>query len=125
MTRRLPFIRPALVPATLLSAAIASALFAAPSRAGVIGKGDWTPSACGARPQAPALDLKNADAYNRSVDGINTYRQAIKQYIDCLVTEANADIQAVSKSATEAQRRAREANEKILADVKRAEEKFK
>jgi hypothetical protein len=96
-----------------------------PAQAGTIAKGEWAPASCGARPQTPTLDLRNADAYNRSVDVVNTYKQAIRQYLDCLLTEANADIQTVTRSANEAQRVAKEANEKIQADVKQAEDKLK
>jgi hypothetical protein len=95
------------------------------AQAGVLNNGAWTPAGCGAKPQAPSLDLRNADAYNRSVDAVNTYKVAIRQYLDCLVGEANADVQAVSKSANEAQRQAKETNDRIQADVKQADEKLK
>ncbi|MGC4061725.1 MAG: hypothetical protein QM749_13100 [Aquabacterium sp.] len=106
----------------LILLALSAALSA---RAGVIGNGNWSPSGCGDKPQPPTLDLRNADDYNRSVGGVNAYRQAIRAYLDCLVKEANADMQNVSRSAGEAQRLAKQADEKILADVKLAEEKFK
>lgn len=95
------------------------------AQAGTIAAGVWSPSACGPKPTPPVLDLSSADAYNKSVDGVNAYRQAIRPYIDCLVKEANADIQAVTKSATAEQQAAKAANDKIQADVKAAEEKFK
>ncbi|RZK99154.1 MAG: hypothetical protein EOP36_20130 [Rubrivivax sp.] len=95
------------------------------AEAGTVSAGAWTPTGCGAKPVTPQLDLKDPDAFNRSVARINTYRQAIGPYIDCLVKEANADIQAVTKSATAAQQAVKEANDKIQADVKAADAKFK
>ena len=77
------------------------------------------------RPTAPTRDLKDTDAYNRSVEGVNAYRQAIRGYIDCLVKEANADIASVTRSANAARQAAVDANEKIASDVKAANEKFK
>jgi len=95
------------------------------AHAGTVSGGAWTPTGCGAKPVTPQLDLKDPDAFNRSVAGVNTYRQAIGPYLDCLVKEANADIQTVTKSAQAAQQAVKEANEKIQADVKAADEKFK
>jgi len=100
-------------------------MFAASAQAGVIAAGQWTPNGCGPKPVAPVLDLSSPDAYNKSVDGVNGYRQAIRPYLDCLLKEANADIAAVTKSANAAQVAAKEANDKITADVKAADEKFK
>ncbi|MGH6648504.1 hypothetical protein [Aquabacterium sp.] len=95
------------------------------AEAGTLYGGTWVPTGCGAKPAAPQLDLKDPDAFNRSVSGVNTYRQAIRTYLDCLVQEANADIQTVTKSASAAQQAAKDANDKIQADVKAADEKFK
>lgn len=95
------------------------------SQAGTVTAGQWTPNNCGPKPVAPVLDLSSPDAYNKSVDGVNTYRLAIRPYLDCLVKEANSDIAITSKSATAAQVAAKEANDKISADVKLADEKFK
>jgi hypothetical protein len=72
------------------------------AHAGNITSGAWTPSGCGTRPEAPALNLKNADAYNASVDQVNAYLKSSRAYIDCLTQEANADIQAVTRSANAA-----------------------
>lgn len=108
----------------LLLSTVALAMSAG-AHAGTISASTWSPSGCGAKPVTPVLDLKDPDSFNRSVVGVNSYRQAIRPYIDCLVQEANADIQAVTKSATAAQQAVREANEKIQADVKAADEKFK
>ena len=92
--------------------------------AGTIDKGAWSPGVCGTRPEAPQLDLRNPDAYNKSIEGVNAYRLSIRTYLECLTNEANGDIQTITKSASDAQRAAREANEAILADVKAADKKF-
>lgn len=105
--------------------AVSAGLIAANAHAGTVTEGVWAPTTCGPKPEAPALDLKSADDYNRSVSGVNAYRQNIRTYVDCVIKEANGDIQAVTKAATATQKAAREANEKIAADVKAADEKFK
>lgn len=102
------------------------ALLAAGScQAGAIANGSWSPSACGPKPEVASLDLKDPDAFNRSVDGVNAYRQKINVYLNCLVKEANADIQTINQAATAAQQAARAADDKIQADLKAAETKFK
>lgn len=108
-----------------LMLATALAVLATSSHAGTVANGQWTPSTCGARPEAPKLDLSTADTYNRSVEPVNAYRQAIRPYIDCVVKEANTDIQVIGQSATATQQAAKDANDKITADVKTAQEKFK
>jgi hypothetical protein len=95
------------------------------AHAGTVSNGSWSPSTCGARPEAPALNLKNIDTFNASTDAVNNYRVEINTYLNCLIKEANTDIQAVSASAKAAQQAARDANDKIEADVKAANEKFK
>ncbi|WP_085314589.1 hypothetical protein [Derxia lacustris] len=109
-----------------LAALLALGLLASPAaRAGTLANGSWTPASCGARPEAPALDLKDEKAYNRSVDAVNAYRQAARAYVDCLATEANADLQTITRSARDVQQATRDADARILADVKAAEAKFK
>lgn len=111
------------IPALLLSALSLLASFSA--EAGTLSGGTWAPTGCGAKPATPQLDLKDPDTFNRSVAGVNTYRQNIGPYLDCLVKEANADIQTVTKGAQAAQQAVKDANDKIQADVKAADEKFK
>ena len=97
------------------------------SHAGSIDNGTWTHH-CGPRPVAPTLDLKNPDAYNKSVAGVNTYRQTHRAWLDCLQKEGNADIQATSQTISAALtaevQAAREASDKIAADAKAADAKF-
>ncbi|WP_051378638.1 hypothetical protein [Derxia gummosa] len=117
-------VRPGAV-ARRLAVLLGLGLIATGASAGSLAGGDWQPSKCGARPEPPALDLRNADAFNKSVDGVNTYRQAARTYLDCVVAEANADLQTVTRVAREAQQSARAAEDKIQADLRAANEKFK
>lgn len=98
-----------------------------PAQAGRIDNGTWS-HACGPRPAAVNLDLKNADAFNKSVGAVNGYRQVQRAWLDCLQKEGNADIQATSQLISqyingEAQA-AREINDRIAADAKAADAKF-
>ncbi|MBS0348780.1 MAG: hypothetical protein JSR69_20215 [Proteobacteria bacterium] len=98
-----------------------------PAHAGKIDNGSWT-HACGPRPAEVSLDLKNPDAFNKSVGTVNTYRQTQRAWLDCLQKEGNTDIQATSQIISqfinaEAQA-AKQANDKIAADAKAAEAKF-
>ncbi|HIV70907.1 MAG TPA: hypothetical protein H9903_08265 [Candidatus Aquabacterium excrementipullorum] len=106
-------------------ASLVTLALSAGAQAGVIVSGVWSPATCGPKPEVPQLNLANADSYNASVANVNTYRQAIRPYVDCVVKEANADIQAITQAATTTQQGAKTANDKIQADVKAAEEKFK
>jgi len=95
------------------------------AEAGTLANNSWTPSNCGIAPTAPlGLDLRNLDAYNHSVEGVNNYRKNNHTYVNCLVQEANSDIQTITKSAKTAQQGLLEADNKILADEKAAEKKF-
>lgn len=98
-----------------------------PAHAGKIDNGNWT-HACGPRPAEVSLDLKNPDAFNKSVGAANTYRQTQRTWLDCLQKEGNTDIQTTSQIISqfinaEAQA-ARQINDKIAADAKAAEAKF-
>lgn len=94
------------------------------AEAGTLANNGWAPSKCGAAPVEFKLDLSDPDAFNRSVEGVNAYRQASLAYVDCLAQEANTDIQAITKSAKTAQQAAVDADTKIKADVKAADQKF-
>jgi len=101
--------------------------FALPAHAGKVEGGAWTHN-CGPRPAAVNLDLRNPDAFNKSVGAVNTYRQTQRAWLDCLQNEGNADIKATSQLISqyingEAQA-AKDANDKIAADAKAADAKF-
>jgi hypothetical protein len=94
------------------------------AEAGTLANAGWLPSNCGSAPVAVKLDLSNLDAYNHSVGGVNNYRKSSRTYVDCLIQEANSDIQAITKAAKSAQQAALDADNKILEDEKEAEKKF-
>lgn len=101
-------------------------LAAAPAAfTGTLSGSSWAATGCGAKPMAPAVDLKNVDADNKSIERVNDFLPLLKTYVDCVTQEANGDLKSVSQSANAAQLEAREAREKIVADVKTAQEKFK
>lgn len=106
-------------------AAISAYSFNNIADAGTLADGKWSSATCGSRPVAPRLDLTNEDAYNQSVGAVNTYRGQVKPYLDCIVEEANADIQTINNQAREEQLAIQEANSKIAEDAKTAGEKFK
>ncbi|MCB5188152.1 hypothetical protein LG200_09070 [Methylobacillus caricis] len=94
------------------------------TEAGTLTEGNWSSIKCG-KPIAPTLNLTDEDAYNDSVLAVNAYRQKIKPYLDCIVDEANADIQAINNQVKKEQLAIQEANNKISEDAKSAGEKFK
>jgi hypothetical protein len=101
-----------------------AALLAGTAQAGTLASGAWSSARCGAKPLAVSVDLRDPDAYNRSIEKVTAYQKDINTYLNCLVAEGNLDIQLISKSITDEQLAAKEAREKILADVKKANEKF-
>lgn len=109
---------------SILAASALSASLIAPAQAGNLANGGWAGERCGEKPAVAVLDLRNPDAFNKSVAGVNEYREKIKKYLDCLVAEANLDIQVITKTVTAEQLAARQADEKIAADAKAANEKF-
>ena len=99
-------------------------LLAANASAGTLAAGNWSPAACGAAPEAAQLDLSSLEAYNRSVDKVNTYHKSMEAYLACMVGEANSDIQLITKTANDAQQAAQRDNEKLIEDAKEAKQKF-
>lgn len=101
-----------------------AASLAGSAQAGILVDGTWNNSRCGARPAVANVDLRDPDAYNKSIDKVTAYQKDTNTYLNCLVAEGNLDIQLISKSITDEQLAASAAREKILADVKKANEKF-
>ncbi|SOD41704.1 hypothetical protein [Nitrosovibrio sp. Nv4] len=81
--------------------------------AGVLEGGKWSPSGCGAMPEAPVIDSSSADAFNRSIGTLNAWQEKIQAYHDCMVKEANADSSAINQAATAEQARINNAVEKM------------
>ena len=99
-------------------------LAATTAEAGTLSSNGWAPTGCGAEPVAAKLDLSNLDAYNVSVGVVNTYRKNSRIYVDCLIKEANSDIQSVTKAAKAAQQAVHDSDDKIFEDEKSAAKLF-
>lgn len=99
-------------------------LLAQPATAGTLADNAWRSARCGPRPLAVGVDLRDPEAYNRSLDKVNAYQRETNAYLDCLVAEGNLDIQLISKAITIEQLAARSAREKLQADVDLADRKF-
>jgi len=85
--------------------------------AGTIAKGVWTPSSCGAEPNAPKVNQTTVDNYNKSVKTINEWQEKVGTYNACVVKEANDDNASIAKSANERQEKLKTLSEKIQADT--------
>lgn len=92
--------------------------------AGTLAQKDWQPTACGTKPSIAALDLSTVDAYNKSVGIINAYRPAIRNYVNCVVNEANSDLQTITAAATAVRQDATTVEDDISAQLKAAEAKL-
>jgi len=84
---------------TFLSLLSLITVTASGAEAGTLADSGWTPSGCGPAPAVSQLDLNSLDAYNKSVEAVNAYRKNSHVYVNCLIQEANNDIQTITKSA--------------------------
>lgn len=106
-------------PCALLAAALAL-----PATAGTLADSAWRSARCGPRPLVVGVDLRDPEAYNRSLDKVSAYQRETNTYLDCLLAEGNLDIQLISKAITIEQLAARSAREKLQADIELAEKMF-
>jgi len=90
------------------------------AHAGNLSSSSWTPAGCGTEPTLQKLNLSNIDAYNASLPQVEKFQDSNRKYIDCLVTEANADVQRISQAAKSAQQAVIDRQNKIVADVQAA-----
>jgi hypothetical protein len=95
---------------TMLSLALATPLYVS---AGTLVNGKWSLTNCGNKPEAPAIDQTNVEAFNQSVAKINDWQQQAKVYYACLVQEANADNAVIADTANAAQAEYRATTERI------------
>ncbi|MDD1620495.1 MAG: hypothetical protein LUQ11_03355 [Methylococcaceae bacterium] len=95
-----------------------------PVSAGTLVNGNWAPAGCGVKPEAPVIDDKDVDAYNKSVAAINDWQQKARTYYECLIKEANADNSAIADTANREQAGYRESVEKVGAAVDAAKKKL-
>ncbi|MGR8930327.1 MAG: hypothetical protein ACU836_06770 [Gammaproteobacteria bacterium] len=93
--------------------------------AGILNGSTWAPSeACGAKPQAPAIDDSSIDAYNKSVGAINEWQKKARTYYECLIKEANADNKIIADTANREQETYRQTVESIGSKADAAKKKL-
>lgn len=61
--------------------------------------GTWSPTACGAEPVRPVLDLGDRAKYNHGADVVNEYEGKAKAWDACVMKQANTDMEAISAAA--------------------------
>jgi len=94
------------------------------AKAGSLNNGEWTTSACGEKPVAPAVDDKDIDGFNNSVKAINDWQLQARTYYGCLIDEANKDNAAIAAKANQEQADYKTTFEKISAAVDAAKNKL-
>jgi hypothetical protein len=104
------------VPVTL------AVMFAA--NAGTLDNGNWSPSGCGAMPEAPNVNASSVDTLNKSIAAVNDWQKQLQTYDECMIKEANADTAAISNAANAQQVRYREASAKLTAELTAGRDKF-
>ena len=92
----------------------------APSHAGSLVNGAWSPSGCGEKPEAPIVDSTSADTFNRSVDAINDWQDRAVKYLSCLVNEANADSKLITDTANDIQTQFQEEIDQVVTEADNA-----
>lgn len=92
----------------------------APSNAGSLVNGAWSPSGCGEKPEAPIADSTSADTFNRSVDAINDWQDRAVKYLSCLVKEANADSKLITDTANDIQTKFQEEIDRVVTEADNA-----
>ena len=91
--------------------------------AGTLENGKWSASGCGVMPDAPVVESRSVDAFNKSIGRINDWQKQIQTYHDCMVKEANADSGAINKAAASEQTRINEAVEKVNKETAAGKQK--
>lgn len=93
-------------------------------QAGVLSNGEWTVSACGEKPEAPAVKAGDAEAYNQSIGVINHWQELANTYYECLVNEANKDTAVIVNKAKQEQLNYKQSAEAINAALEAAAKKL-
>ncbi len=97
-------------------------MFAA--NAGTLDNGSWSPSGCGAMPEAPNVNSNSVDTLNQSIAAVNTWQKQLQTYDECMIKEANVDVAVISSVANAQQVRYREASTKINTELATGRDKF-
>ncbi|EIC30429.1 MULTISPECIES: hypothetical protein [Methylomicrobium] len=104
-----------------LTLALAAPLYV---NAGTLANGKWSLADCGNKPEVPAINQTNVEAFNQSVAKINAWQQQAKVYYECLVKEANADNSVIADTANAAQAEYRSTVESIGQQAEAAKKKL-
>jgi hypothetical protein len=92
--------------------------------AGGLSNGTWSASACGARPEPPAVDPTSISTYNQSVSQVNDWQKQMQTYHECVIREANADIAAINQAAAAEQASINQASGNVNADLNRGRDRL-
>ncbi len=87
------------------------------SYAGTLMNGVWSPSGCGEKPESPIIDSTSTENFNRSVDAINDWQDRALEYDSCLIKEANADSELITKTANDVQSKFQKEIDRVVTEA--------
>lgn len=93
---------------------------------GSLNNGQWQTTNCGQKSPVPPFNTHSVDDYNKSLKEVMAWQTKTQEYyscLSCLIKEANADNEAISKSANAAQDDYRNEVIKIQKDAEIAKTK--
>ena len=90
------------------------------SNAGTLINGVWSPSGCGEKPEPPIVDSTSAVKFNHSIDAINEWQDRSLEYNSCLINEANADSQLITKTANDVQTKIQKEIDRVITEADEA-----
>lgn len=91
--------------------------------AGSLSNGQWQTANCGQKSPPPPFNTHSADDYNKSLKEVMAWQTKTQEYYSCLIKEANADNEIISKSANAAQNEFRNQVNKLQKDAELAKTK--
>lgn len=103
---------------------LAAACLWSAAQAGELHNGEWTVTACGDKPQPPAVNVQDAESYNQTVNAINQWQTQANAYYECLIKEANQDTAAIAGKAKQEQSGYQQTAEGIAATLDSARKKL-
>ena len=110
------------IPAVFVAAMLLQSLH--PALAGSLATGQWTLGSCGDKPAPPVVNVRDADAYNKSVKLTNEWQEKASVYYDCVIKEANADTAAITAKANSEQAEYKQTFEGIVSALDAAKKKL-
>lgn len=95
------------------------------AQAGSLINGEWKTSHCGQKPIPPEVDVRDIDAYNKSVTAVNEWQKQSGTYFECQVKEANEDNKAIAEKANAEQAFYRKSVEDISSTLEAGKKNLK